>query len=138
MPDYKVADLKLAKWGRDEITLAEKERFSGHAKSLYHNSDKHGQPVYISKNTQLMFCLLFRQVHHMLVNKAAQHIIHHTTHAHDHQWISVLHDFFPKGSVETKLYLCKFFPKNEESENAAGKVADQVVTHTDVFIIKSA
>jgi adenosylhomocysteinase len=25
MPDYKIADLKLAKWGRDEITLAEKE-----------------------------------------------------------------------------------------------------------------
>jgi adenosylhomocysteinase len=25
MPDYKIADLKLAKWGRDEITLAENE-----------------------------------------------------------------------------------------------------------------
>ncbi len=69
--------------------------FSRHAESLYHDRNKNSEAIDISENAQFMFGLFFGQVHHMLVNKTAQHIIYHASHAHNDQWCSIPHYFFP-------------------------------------------
>ena len=64
------------------FTTVKEKRFRCHPECLDHDGNKNCQPVNISENSQLMFGFLLRQVHHMLVDEPAEHIINHSAHTH--------------------------------------------------------
>ncbi len=81
-----------------------------------------------------MFGLYFRQVHYVLVDQPAQHVIDNTPHSHNYQRIGILHDLFPESGIKMKMNLSQFFLQDEESEYTAAEIADQVINNAGVFV----
>src|SRR5689334_22745200 len=74
----------------------------------------------------------------MLVDQPAQHIIDHTTHAYDYQWVGVTHHFFPEFAIKRKADLSELFPENKKYQQTAAKITDQVIANTYILVVKSA
>src|SRR6218665_1860400 len=81
---------------------------------------------------------MFGQIHHMLVDQPAQHIIYHTTHANNHKRVRIMHHFLPKSRIKVEADLCKFFPQYQKGEDTSAKIADQVIADTNILVIECA
>src|SRR5262245_20084808 len=86
-------DACITYWCDFFLALIKEERFCNHTKCLYHDRDEYGKPVDISEDTQLMLGLLFREIHYMLVDQAAEHIIHHSSHTYNDKRVGIVHYF---------------------------------------------
>src|SRR5690606_21850578 len=69
------------------LALAKEKWFRSHPECLDHNGDQDSEPVDIPKDPELVLCFCFGQVYYVLVDQPAEHIIDHTAHADNDQWI---------------------------------------------------